>query len=316
MANYPIVTVTLNPALDLTIQLTECQLGAVNLAKEGHLFPAGKGINVARVLRDFGERACVAGILGEDNRAPFDDLFKRCEFHNHFLYAPGETRTNVKISESGQRVTDINLPGLSVPDAIVQDLEAVLDRLTEKAKLFALSGSVPSGLGPKVYAELVKLLKQQDCDVIVDTSGKALQAVVEARPDIIKPNAEELAQLAGRPLANREEQETVVRQLLEKRIKHVVVSDGSKGVRWYSRNQAFEALPPKVEVLSTVGAGDSMVAGIAYGIANKLPIDETLRQATAIAAMAVTQVGVGITSTQTLNELKQQVTVKPLPFSL
>lgn len=316
MSNQPIVTLTLNPAMDLTIQLAECQLGAVNLAEEGHLFPAGKGVNVAMVLRDFGKRVSVTGILGEDNRGPFDLLFKRYEFENHFLYLPGETRVNVKISESGQRITDINLPGLQLPSTVIAELESQLKRLTAQSKLFVLSGSVPGDLNPNVYAQIVALLKQKDCDVIVDTSGKALKTVVEAAPDIIKPNVAELEQWAGCSLPGREEQEEVVKQLLAKDIKHVVLSDGSKGVRWYSHNEAFEALPPKVQVLSTVGAGDSMVAGIAYGIANGRPIPEILSEATAIAAMAVTQVRVGITSTQVLNELKQQVTVKPLPFSL
>ncbi len=315
--SQPIVTLTLNPALDLTLQLPQLHLGEVNLARQGELHPAGKGINVARVLRDLGQAVIVTGILGEENRREFDALFQRHGFENAFLYERGNTRINVKISEEDTgRVSDINLPGLQVAPATWQALGERLQALSRQSQLFVLSGSIPRGLDTSAYAVLIDRIHAQGGRVIVDTSGAALRAAVDARPQIVKPNLDELSQWAGRPLPSVAAQEAVIRQWLQKGIRHVVLSCGREGLRWYSANQAWEALPPAVEVVSTVGAGDSLVAGLAYGLANGMTVQDTLVVATAAAALAVSQVGVGIPSPEALETLKRQVSVRPLAFSL
>ena len=315
MNGKPIVTVTLNPALDLTVELNELKPGEVNLALNGHLYPAGKGINVATVLRDLGEQVVVTGVLGAANRRPFDELFEEKSLENQFVYESGTTRINVKLSEARQRITDINLPGLSVQQTTIQQLHKCIEQLSARSDLFILSGSLPKGLDPQVYAQLIGLLRSHDCKVIVDTSGLALRAAVGATPTMVKPNVEEMEQWAGRRLATIAEQEDIVREWLQQGIHHVVVSDGAKGVRWYSKNGSWQALPPTVDVVSTVGAGDSLVAGLAYGLANDWEVEDTLVTATAVSALAVTQVGVGIsTQPDKFDELKQKVTVKPLGF--
>ncbi len=315
MSKKRIVTLTLNPALDLTVRLTTLVLGQVNLAGKGSLHAAGKGINVARVLRDFGEQVTVTGILGGQNRQPFDTLFREKELQNEFLYEEGATRINVKVSEESERVTDINLPGLTVGKPTFSGLITVLEELCDQADLFVLSGSIPRGLCTDVYSRIIRLLREKGKQTILDTSGAALKQAIAAQPSLIKPNLEELEQLAGKRLETVEAQDSFVRELLQKGIQHAVVSDGSKGVRWYTKKHIYHTKPPKVSVISTVGAGDSLVAGIAFGLANNKEIPETLTLATAIAAMAVTQIAVGITSKQTFDELKQQVVVEALPFS-
>lgn len=311
----PIVTLTLNPALDLTLQLDQLQTGEVNIASQGHLRPAGKGINVATVLRGLDQPVCVSGILGMDNRQAFDLLFDDLQMDNRFTYASGATRINVKLTESSSRVTDINSPGLEVTDSVWTSLRAQLTSLADIADLFVLSGSLPQGLPPEAYAELTALLQKQGHHVVLDTSAAALRAAVAASPYLIKPNVSELSQLAGRPLETTADQEKEIRKLLASGIEHVVLSDGACGARWYNRHQSLQAMPPKVETVSTVGAGDSMVAGLAYGLSRRMDQVETFRLATALSAMAVSQIGVGVTSRNTLLQLQQQVTVKPLPFS-
>ncbi|GAA3953192.1 1-phosphofructokinase [Allohahella marinimesophila] len=311
----PIVTVTLNPALDLTLQVQRLQTGEVNLASQEHLRPAGKGINVALVLRALDQAVCVTGILGLDNRQPFDSLFDELRMENHFSYTTGATRINVKISEQDGRITDVNSPGLKMSEAAMTSLRLQLSALDDVADFFVLSGSLPQGLEPRTYAELTSQLKTRRHRVIVDTSGAALQAVIEAAPFLIKPNVQELSQLAGRELITQQDQEAVIRDLLAQGIEHVVLSDGGRGARWYNRQASLQAIPPEVTVVSTVGAGDSMVAGLSYGLSKQLPLEETFRLATALSAMAVSQIGVGATSPAELKQLQQQVTVKPLPFS-
>ncbi|AJQ95113.1 1-phosphofructokinase [Gynuella sunshinyii] len=315
MSSRPVVTLTLNPALDLTVQLPELIAGEVNLADRGSLRAAGKGINVAMVLRDLGEQVCVTGVLGQDNREKFDALFVEHQMVNYYQYEQGATRINVKLSETSGRVTDVNLPGLVVSETSWQQLQRTLLQLCEKADWFVLSGSLPKGLATDAYGHICNLLRERGKKVVIDTSGKALHAAVEAAPEVIKPNVQELEQWAGKPLPTQALQEEAVRSLLNRQIRHVVLSDGENGLRWYSREGAWQALPPKVDVVSTVGAGDSLVAGISYGLMNNFSVADTLTLATAVAAMAVNQVGVGITSPLRLDQLKQQVSIKPLSFS-
>lgn len=314
MAKRPVVTLTLNPALDLTIQLDALTVGELNLANNGSLRAAGKGINVARVLRDLDESVYVTGILGQSNRELFDALFSHHNMENHYLYEQGATRTNVKISESSNPTTDINLPGLYISDAIWQRLKHTLLVLCDRADWFVLSGSLPRGLAADSYGKLCSVLHSQDKKVIIDTSGEALQAAVTAAPHVIKPNILELAQWAGKPLDKLQDKHDAVRLLLNKGIKHVVLSDGENGLSWYTQDAAWQATPPNMDVVSTVGAGDSLVAGITHGLMNQHSITDTLISATAIAAMAVSQIGVGIPCSHQLDSLKQQVIIQPLPF--
>ncbi|MFP8965175.1 1-phosphofructokinase [Pokkaliibacter sp. CJK22405] len=314
--NKPITTLTLNPALDLTVQLGELQPGEVNLAHDGNLRPAGKGINVAMVLSDLGNQVTVSGILGQENRAAFDELFHERGFDNRFIYEAGSTRVNVKLSETGGRVTDINLPGIIVSDDTKAALNQQLEALEAGSDVFVLSGSLPRGLAADTYHHLINTLHQAGKRVVLDTSGKALMAAVSAAPWLIKPNVEELEQWAGRELPEQQDQEQAVREMLKQGITHVVLSDGEKGVRWYSREGAWQAISPKIDVVSTVGAGDSLVAGLTHGLVARQAIPEVLRLATAVAALAVNQVGVGVSDPDRLEQLQQQVSVTPLMFSL
>lgn len=309
MADKSMVTVTLNPALDLTVQLNELQPGAVNLARDGNLRPAGKGINVARVLRDLGQPVKVTGILGDDNRQPFQALFERHGMVDHFVTESGATRINVKLSETSGRVTDINLPGLKVSDHSWVSLQARVSALCDTADCFLLCGSLPRGLAPDSYATLVRQLKARGKTVLVDTSGAALAAAIAAGPDLIKPNLEELAQWAGEPLNDVAARDRAVAEVQAQGVRQVVVSDGSRGLDWYADNEVWRAVPPAVEVISTVGAGDSLLAGIAYGLVARLDKPAALRLATAAAALAVNQIGVGIPDDAQFQQIQQQITV-------
>ncbi|WP_158227241.1 1-phosphofructokinase [Mangrovitalea sediminis] len=315
MTDPTIVTVTLNPALDMTVRLDSLVPGEVNLARDGHLRPAGKGVNVAMVLRDLGLPVSVTGILGRDNSAAYQALFKQMSMVNHFLEEPGATRINVKLSEQDGRVTDINLPGLSVSGATWEQLRATLVALCDHADTFVLSGSLPRGLATDSYAQLIRLLKERGKRVLVDTSGPALEAAVDAGPDLIKPNLDELVQWAGRPLPEAIDRDQAVAEIMARGVRCVVLSEGRRGLCWYDDRGAWQVSPPSVEVVSTVGAGDSLLAGIAYGLALGLPQDELLRLATAVAAMAVNQIGVGITDWRQLEQFKQQVSLTPKAFS-
>lgn len=306
-----VLTVTLNPALDLTVQLPALHLGEVNRSDNLQAHAAGKGLNVAQVLADLGHQLTVTGFLGEANAQPFEQLFAARGFADEFVRVAGETRSNIKLAEADGRITDINGPGLEVGAAQREELLARLERLVPGHELVVVAGSLPRGVEVPWFVELLQRLARLGARVALDTSGAALREGLALSPWLIKPNEEELAQASGLDPADARALADEARRL-NARIEHVVMSQGAEGVSWFAPAAAWHAQPPKVRVVSTVGAGDSLLAGMLHGLLAGWPAERTLAHATAIAAQAVGQVGFGITDRAQLAELEAAVRLQPL----
>jgi len=296
-----LVTVTLNPAIDLTGHLEKLSIGEVNRIDAASQRAAGKGINVALVARQLGIEVTVTGILGRQNEHPFTDLFEISRLKDAYLREEGSTRINVKLSDDGGRTTDINFPGLEIKESTFEALEERLILLCKTHDLFVLTGSLPESLSPKSWAELIVLLKAENKTVFLDTSGLPLAKAVAAKPDLIKPNEKELLDLFSYDAS--EDQADIAKRAIALGIANVVVSSGERGVTWYTNDNTFTAVPPIQPVISTVGAGDSLLAALAVGWLRGDDRAENLRRAAAIAAHSVTQVGVNIPQPAVLAEL-------------
>ncbi|MFJ7884243.1 1-phosphofructokinase [Pseudomonas sp. NPDC096917] len=308
-----ILTITLNPALDLTVRLPQLEPGEVNRSQALQTHAAGKGVNVAQVLADLGHKVTVSGFLGQDNQQAFNALFARRGFADAFIRVPGETRSNIKLAEDDGRVTDINGPGPHVSDLAQQALLDKLDQIAASHDAVVVAGSLPRGISAQWLRELVLRLKALGLKVILDTSGEALKEGLSAGPWLVKPNAEELSEALGSPVDSVASQVAAATHLQTLGISHVVVSHGADGVNWFSRGaQTLQAQPPRVRVASTVGAGDSLLAGMVHGLISGHSPEQTLRTATAIAAMAVTQIGFGISDAIQLTTLENGVDVRAL----
>ena len=307
-----VLTVTLNPALDLTVRLPSLRLGEVNRSDSLQVHAAGKGLNVAQVLADLGHQLTVTGFLGEGNPQAFEQLFAARGFADEFVRVAGDTRSNLKLAEADGRVTDINGPGLAVSESQCDELLARLERLVPDHDLVVVAGSLPRGIEVQWFVELLQRLKRLGARVALDTSGAALREGLAATPWLIKPNEEELGEARGVALDDSSAIAAEARRLQAEGIAHVVVSQGSHGVSWFSPSAALHANPPRVRVVSTVGAGDSLLAGMLHGLLEGWPAERTLTHATAIAAQAVGQVGFGITDTAQLAELEAAIRLQPL----
>lgn len=310
---HSILTITPNPALDLTGHLAQLQVGQVNLVHSGQLHPAGKGINVARVLKDLGAEVLVSGFLGQDNQAPFHELFQATGLQDHFLSVAGATRINVKMVEESGRVTDLNFPGVTVDEASLLTFEQDLQALLPQVEYVVVAGSLPRGVTPGRLSQWLASLASQGKRVIFDSSGAAMEAGLTAKPFLIKPNEHELADWAGKPLNSQVELMAAAESLQASYdIPNVVVSMGADGVLWLAGEQWWRGQPPRMNVVSTVGAGDSMVAGLTWGLSQEWSIEETLRLACAVSALAVTQIGVGISDQQQLTTLMASIDVQKI----
>ncbi|MDU9389875.1 1-phosphofructokinase [Pseudomonas sp. zfem002] len=304
-----ILTLTLNPALDVTVSLDALRPGAVNRASAQHSHAAGKGLNVAQVLADLGHQLSVSGFLGVDNLGPFEALISQRGFVDGFIRVPGETRSNIKLVEAGGQVTDINGPGPQVDAAARDALLQRLDQLAPGHDAVVVAGSLPRGITPQWLEQLLLRLNGMGLKVAFDSSGAALDAGLRATPWLIKPNVEELGEAVGQPLPGLAQQREAAQRLLDQGIAHVVVSQGEQGVNWFSRDGLLHGVPPQVTVASTVGAGDSLLAGMLHGLLAAEPAPQTLRRATAIAAQAVSQIGFGINDRAQLARLETEVVI-------
>lgn len=307
-----ILTLTLNPALDLTVRLDSLQPGALNRSQGLLSHAAGKGLNVAQVLADLGHKVSVSGFLGAANAAPFEALFDRRGLRDAFVRVPGETRSNIKLAEHDGRITDINGPGLQVGAEQQAELLEELEPIVAGHDAVVVAGSLPQGVSPQWFAGLLRLLQGFGLPLALDSSGAALRAGLALSPWLVKPNEEELAEACTLPADASAELLAAARRLRGQGVEHVLLSRGAAGVCWFGPDFALQAKPPRVEVVSTVGAGDSLLAASLHGLLSDWPAERTLRLATAVAAQAVTQLGFGIHDREQLARLEAGVSIASL----
>ncbi len=288
MPSPNITTITLNPALDRTVTIPKFTTGAVNRVEHISDRPGGKGINVAAALAGQGQGVAALGFLGRDNEAPFKAFFSARGIEDRCLRLPGQTRVGIKISDPVRNeTTDINFPGLMPSPG---DLDALRAQVSVLAGGWCvLAGSLPPGVEPGIYRELIATLKTRGVRTVLDTSGQALREALGATPDIIKPNVHELEALLGRALPTEQEVIAAARELVAGGVKLVAVSRGAEGACFVTASEAVIARPPAVVVHSTVGAGDAMVAGIVAAQILRLSLSESARLATAFSLSALTR---------------------------
>lgn len=283
-----IYTVTLNPALDKTVEIPGMALDTVNRITEMRTDPGGKGINVSKVIAKLGGESCAAGILGGGSGKMLEKLLENENFTTQFRFVEGQTRTNLKIIDrEGHTNTDINEPGLTVTAA---ELDALLRELLAELRpgdIVVLAGSLPKGAPQDTYRSWTAACKKAGARVFLDADGALLAEGIKAAPYLIKPNDDELSRLAGKKLETLEELTAEGRKLLERGIERVVISLGGRGALYLRKGSTIYAEGLRVPVGSTVGAGDSVVAALAYAEAQGLSEEEAVRLSTAAGAANV-----------------------------
>ena len=283
-----IYTVTLNPALDKTVEIPGMALDTVNRITEMRTDPGGKGINVSKVIAKLGGESCAVGILGGESGKMLEKLLENENFTTQFRFVEGQTRTNLKIIDrEGHTNTDINEPGLTVTAA---ELDALLRELLAELRpgdIVVLAGSLPKGAPQDTYRTWTAACKKAGARVFLDADGALLAEGIKAAPHLIKPNDGELSRLAGKKLETLEELTAEGRKLLERGIERVVISLGGRGALYLRKGSTIYAEGLRVPVGSTVGAGDSVVAALAYAEAQGLSEEEAVRLSTAAGAANV-----------------------------
>ncbi|MET7934459.1 1-phosphofructokinase [Streptomyces sp. NPDC005322] len=256
-----ILTVTPNPSLDRTYEIPALERGAVLRATTDRVDPGGKGVNVSRAVAAAGHRTVAVLPLGGPEGALLARLLEGLGIEAAGVSVTGSTRVNISVAEPDGTLTKLNAGG---PELSAAEAEAVLEAVRTRADgadWIACCGSLPRGLAPEWYAELVVRAHRAGARIAVDTSGPSLTAALRERPDVVKPNAEELAQAVGRPLATVGEAVKAAEELRGLGARAVLASLGADGQLLVDETGAYFGSAPVATVRSNVGAGDASLAG-------------------------------------------------------
>ncbi|WP_427383742.1 1-phosphofructokinase [Janibacter sp. G56] len=306
-----IITLTPNPSVDRAIVIDDLRRGEVHRATSSRIDPGGKGINVSRALTAQGGETLAVMPLGGAEGHLLGDLLDQAGVAHGAVEVAGSVRMNISVLEPDGTTTKLNEPGPELSPAEVDALlTATLDR-ADTADWIVGCGSLPPGVPTDLYATLVTRLRDRGGRVAIDTSGAPMAAAVAARPHLIKPNHEEFAELVGRDLPTMGDVRDAARELVADGIEIVAVSLGGDGALLVTAEDTVHARATIERPLSTVGAGDCMLAGLLHGLTLGQPAAEALRTGVLWGAAAVTLPGSLVPSPADLRGITVHVTRDP-----
>lgn len=297
-----IYTLTLNPSLDYIVELDQVTLGELNRTKNESKFPGGKGINVSQVLKRLDVDSKALGFLGGFTGDYIEGFLKSLEIHTEFVRIKEDTRINVKLKS--EQETEINATGPSITKENFEALKSKIRELTRE-DLLVLAGSIPSSMPDCTYEELVKICNESGTKFVVDAEGDLLKKVLPLKPFLIKPNHHELGDLFDTVITTCEEVIPYGRELIKKGAQNVIVSLADKGAVLINKDIALIASVPKGQVQSSVGAGDSMVAGFIATYQKTKSIEEAFRFS--VASGSATAFSIGLCTREKVEGLLSQV---------
>ncbi|GHB14358.1 MULTISPECIES: 1-phosphofructokinase family hexose kinase [Streptomyces] len=301
-----ILTVTLNTALDITYRVRGLRPHTSHRVTEVIERPGGKGLNVARVLAALGHEVTVTGFVGgATGRAVQEQLTHTAGVVDALVPVAGATRRTIAVADTATGdTTQLNEPGPSITPAEWSAFQEAYEVLLRSASAVALCGSLPPGVPVGAYAQLVRTARALAVPVLLDTSGEPLRRGIAARPDIVKPNADELAELTG-----SHDPSQATRDARRRGAHSVVASLGAEGLLARTPDGDWHAAPPRAVHGNPTGAGDSVVAGLLSGLVERLPWPERLARAVALSAASVLAPVAGEFDRSAYEELLDLVTV-------
>ena len=286
-----ITAVSLNPCIDRLAELERFNYGALNRVVSGRYDAGGKGLNVALVASRLGVNAECIGLMYRDNARMFENRLLANGTSYEFVWCEGHCRTNVKLLDRATGLmTEINEPGQVVSEKLTKKLIDLVLAHAESSDYIVLSGSLPPGCPADLYRTIISEVDGLGCRCVLDADGERLVEGLKAKPFMIKPNRFELETMLNKRLDTINKVRDAALSLVEEGVSVVAVSLGEQGALITDGNESFYAPRLDVEVKSTVGAGDSMVAGLTAGFLGEHPLEEVFRMGVACAtAMCMTE---------------------------
>lgn len=304
-----IYTITFNPAVDLVIQVPNCQLGALNRSKGEEYVAGGKGINMSIVLKRLGVDNIATGFLGGFSGKYIEEFLEKEGINPQFISVEGTTRINVKVK--GKVETEINAAGPNVGVEKFQQLVNYFQDVLKEGDIVFLAGNAAPGLDETSYVEIAKLCHARRVKLVLDTTKNSLLACLPYQPFMIKPNQHELEELFGVKIETQEEMLNYGFQLREKGARNVLISCGGEGAFLVRETgQVLISNTPKGTLVNSVGAGDSMLAGFMAKFIETNDYRMSLKQGAA--SGSATAFSVGIATRELIEELIPYIIIEEI----
>jgi 6-phosphofructokinase 2 len=283
-----IATITLNPCLDKYISVAHLELNETNRSQPVTQYAGGKGLDVSRAVHEMGGKTMAFGFAGGNEGITLTTLLAQQGVPFSFIPINEETRSCYIISQmdSAQQLR-ISTPGPGINMQQVNNLTSIVWEMRPAPKLLVCGGSVPPGLPVDVYSIIIHKARRHGIKTVLDSSGIYLKEGIKARPFLIKPNKHEAEELLGRLLASEKEILEAAIEMVRMGARTAVISLGKDGVVAADRYELVKAVPPPVTAVSTVGAGDSAVAGLAIALARGDTLIKACKLAVAMGTAAV-----------------------------
>lgn len=308
-----IATVTLNPAVDRTLWVDSLLPGDTNRVRQSDMDPGGKGINMSLVLREFGEETVALGFLGGRAGEFIRTYLERRGVATAFVAVSGETRINIAVQDgTGKPPTTFHESGPEIGLEQLRQLSEQIRQALPSCQLIAFGGSLPPGVPHDVYAKLIGFCQQNGVRACLDTDGTPLMHGLGAKPFLVKPNRAEAERLLGIRLRSTEDAAAAALEIQQRGASVVILSLGAKGAIATNGTEVWHATPPLVNSKSTVGSGDSMLAGIATALTKGAGLGDALRLGTAAGAATASSPGADLATRAEIEAMLPRVGLRKL----
>ena len=305
-----IYTLTLNPAIDLELTVSDISFDKVLRATKSRVDCGGKGFNVSRALVALGEKSVAMGFIGGKTGERLEVELSRMGIETNFVRVVGETRTNVSIViEPPSRYIKVNEPGPTVNLEEQHELIKKIRLLAQSNDFWVLSGSLPPGVSNGMYADVINEVQSEGAKAMLDTSDIPLKDGIEAGPFMVKPNAEEARQLTGVEILVPDDALMAAQRIHDYGVDVVIISFGREGAMLSWGDRAWLAKPPPVVEQNPIGAGDALMAGFVWGLNHQFSPPEALRTGVACGTSAASLPGTKMGNIKLINSINSQTQI-------
>ncbi len=307
-----IITLTLNPAFDMHCYTESFEPYHENLAEITSLDAGGKGVNISRALLSCGTESQALVVLGDENKDSFERALKDDGIDCIPIVTKGRIRENITLHTSGAPETRISFKGFEADSTLLKTVEDILLDAVDSDTVVTFTGSLPKGMEVKESREMLIKLKERGAKIVIDSRSFKLDDIICVRPWLIKPNEEEIALYSSLSVTDLESAADAALKLRESCAENVMISLGGAGAVLACEDGIFSANAPKIDVLSTIGAGDSSIAGFIAAAKEGLSYPEMLRNAISCGSAACMTEGTKPPRAEDVSELFKKVNVKKL----
>ncbi len=302
-----LITLTLSPAFDIHANAEKLELSHENFASVTSRDAGGKGVNISRALTKNGYENTAVVVVGEENRAEFCTLLENEVLALSTITVPGRIRENLTVHTADGRETRISFSGFSADARALSVVKERVNALITSHSILTLTGSLPMGIKMQDVQVFLRDMRQKGARIVIDSRSFSTENLIEAKPWLIKPNEEEIALYAGRNIETVDEIAAVAKALCAHGIENIMVTLGERGAILVNEKEILRAEMPRVEVKSTIGAGDSAIAGFLAAYSEGKERAECFRRAMAYGAAACIQEGTGAPGTEDIQSILKRI---------